>query len=91
MVLRRVMCNDLDQKFRQVTQRSAEGTVDPLGASVGRDFGGQSWQQPSQGLGSVEFESEEILELPDHPFHDLALGGGPTADRPSAKPCGSCS
>src|SRR5215218_5365407 len=76
-VLRRVMCNDLDQKVRQVTQRSPEGTVDPLGAGVGCDFGGQSCQQPSQGLGSVAFEPEEILELPDHPFHDLALAGGP--------------
>src|SRR5215216_5845264 len=75
--LRRVMCNDLDQKVRQVTQRSAEGTVDPLSAGVGRDFGGQSCQQPSQGLGSVAFEPEEILELPDHPFHYLALAGGP--------------
>src|SRR5215212_10368527 len=83
--LRRVMCNDLDQKVRQVTQRSADGTVDPLSAGVGRDFGGQSCQQPSQGLGSVAFEPEEILELPDHPFHYLALAGGPEIGRASCR------
>jgi hypothetical protein len=38
-------------------------------SSVGCDRGGQSCQQPAQGLGSVALEPEQILELSDHPFY----------------------
>jgi hypothetical protein len=45
--LRRLMCNELDQQVRQMTQRSAEGVVDPLCAGVGHNLGSQTRQQPS--------------------------------------------
>jgi len=45
--LRRVMCNELDQQVSQVTQRSAEGIVDRLCASVRCDLRRQARQQPS--------------------------------------------
>ncbi len=73
------MCNELDQQVRQVAQRSAEGAVDPLPAGVRCDLGGQAHQQPAQGLGSVAFEAEKVLELADHPLDDLALAGRPAA------------
>src|SRR5215204_5759889 len=76
-LLRRVMCNELDQQVRQVAQRSVEGVVDPLSAGVCRDLGGQARQQPYQRLGPVALQSEEVLELADDPFYDLALAGGP--------------
>jgi hypothetical protein len=63
--LRRVMCNELDQQVRQVTQRSAERSVDRLCAGVGRDLGGQSPQQPSQRLGAVAPQSEDVVQLAD--------------------------
>ena len=56
---------DLDQQIRQLSQRSVEGVVDPLCAGVGRDLGRQTPQQPSQRLGPVALQGEEILELPD--------------------------
>ncbi len=71
------MRNHLNQQVRQVTQRSAEEVVHPLSAGVRRDLGGQTRKQPSQRLGTVALESEEVLELADDPFYDLALGGGP--------------
>jgi hypothetical protein len=46
-VLRRLMCNELYEQIRQVTQWSAEGVVDPLSAGVCRDLGCQARQQPS--------------------------------------------
>ena len=67
----------LDQQVCQLTQRSVDGVVDPLSAGVGRDLGGQARQQPSQRLGAVALQSEEVLELADDPFYDLALAGGP--------------
>ena len=67
------MCNELDQQVRQVTQRSAERSADRLCAGVGRDLGGQSRQQPSQRLGAVALQSEDVLQLADEPFYDLAL------------------
>src|SRR5215211_1645509 len=76
-VLRRVMCNELDQQVRQVAQRSAEGVVDPLSAGVCRHLGGQARQQPSQRLGPMALQSEEVLELADDPFYDLTLARGP--------------
>src|SRR5215218_7834719 len=75
--LRRVMCNELDQQVRQVAQRSAEGVVDPLSAGVCRHLGGQARQQPSQRLGPMALQSEEVLELADDPFYDLTLARGP--------------
>jgi hypothetical protein len=57
------MCKELDQQVRQMTQRSAEGVVDPLCAGVGHDLGGQTPQQPSQRLGTVALQREEVLEL----------------------------
>ena len=51
--LRRLMCNELYEQVRQVAQRSAEGVVNPLSASVCRDLGRQARQQPSQRLGTV--------------------------------------
>ena len=38
-VLRRVMCNELNQQVRQMAQRSSEGVVDLLCAGVGCDLG----------------------------------------------------
>jgi hypothetical protein len=67
------MCNELYEQIRQMTQRSAEGVVDPLGAGVGHDLGGQTRQQTSQRLGSVLLQREEILELAYDPFYDLAF------------------
>jgi hypothetical protein len=72
-VLRRVMCNELDEQICQMSQRSAEGVVDPLCTGVGRDLGRQASQQPSQRLGPVALQREEVLELADHPLDDLAL------------------
>jgi hypothetical protein len=67
------MRNYLNQQVRQVAQRSAEGVVDPLGARVRRDLGGQTRKQPSQRLGPVALQREEVLQLVDHPLDDLAL------------------
>ena len=78
--LRRVMCNELDQQVCQMTQRSAEGVVDPLGAGVGCDLGRQACKQTSQSFRPVAFQAEEVLELADNPFDDLAL---PAAHRRS--------
>ena len=71
------MCNDLDEQVRQVAQRSAEGVVNSLSAGVCRDLGRQARQQPSQRLGTVALQTEEVLELADDPFYDLALARGP--------------
>src|SRR5215210_8321733 len=71
------MCNELNQQVRQVTQRSVEGVVDPLCAGVCCDLGGQARQQPSQRLGTVALQREEVLELADDSFYDLALARGP--------------
>src|SRR5918992_6311870 len=57
--LRRLMCNDLDQQVRQMTQRSAEGIVDPLCAGVGHDLGCQRRQQPSQRLRTMTLQAKE--------------------------------
>src|SRR5215213_10004295 len=59
------MRNYLNQQVRQVAQRSAEEVVHPLGARVRRDLGGQTRKQPSQRLGTVALQSEEVLELAD--------------------------
>src|SRR5215213_8401618 len=71
------MCNELYKQVRQVTQRSAEGTVDPLSAGVCCDLGRQAPQQSSQRLGAVALQIEEVLELADHPFYDLTLARSP--------------
>src|SRR5215213_4868521 len=76
-VLRRLMCNELYEQVRQATQRSAEGVVDALCAGVGHDLGGQAPQQPSQRLRTMTLQAEEVLELADHPFDDLAFARGP--------------
>src|SRR5215208_6058813 len=78
-VLRRLMCNELDQQVRQVAQRSAQGIVDPLPTGVRRDLGRQAGQQPAQGLGPVALQSEEVLELVDHPLDDLTMARRPAA------------
>src|SRR5829696_5876759 len=76
-VLRRLMCNELDQEIRQVGQRATKRVVDPLSAGVSRDLGRQASQQPLKSLRSVAFQREEVLELADHPFDDLAPARGP--------------
>ena len=63
----------LDQQVCQLTQRSVDRVVDLLSAGVGRDLGGQARQQPSQRLGAVALQSEDVLQLAYDPFHDLAL------------------
>jgi hypothetical protein len=63
--LRRLMCNELYKQVRQVAQRSAEGVVNPLSAGVCRNLGRQARQQPSQRLGAVALQTEEVLELAD--------------------------
>src|SRR5215218_3778196 len=87
-VLRRLMCNELDQQIRQVAQRSAEGVVDPLAAGVRGDLGRQTSQQPAEGLRTVVLQREEILELADHPLDDLALARRPPAIRLRPRPAG---
>jgi hypothetical protein len=59
------MCNELYEQVRQVAQRSAEGVVDPLSAGVCRDLGRQARQQPSQRLGPMALQGEDVLELAD--------------------------
>src|SRR5918992_2196628 len=86
--LRRLMCNELDQQVRQMTQRSAEGIVDPLCAGVGHDLGGQRRQQPSQRLRTMTLQAKEVLELADHPFYDLAFARGPAAIGLRPRPAG---
>src|SRR5215211_4958015 len=71
------MCNELDQEIRQVAQRATKRVVDPLSAGVSRDLGRQASQQPLKSLRSVAFQTEEVLELADHPFDDLAPARGP--------------
>src|SRR5215210_7227962 len=60
-----------------MSQRAAEGVVDSLSTGVGRDLGRQACQQPSQRLGAVALQAEEVLELADHPLDDLALACAP--------------
>src|SRR5215213_644563 len=76
-VLRRLMCNELYEQVRQVAQRSAERVVDPLGTGVCRNLCCQARQQPSQRLGAVALQTEEVLELADDSFYDLALARSP--------------
>src|SRR5918995_3157414 len=87
-LLRRVMCNELDQEICQLTQWSSDGVVDPLNAGVGRDLRRQARQQPSQRFGAVALQSEEVLELADHPFHDLALARSPSPIGLRPRPAG---
>ncbi len=56
-----------------MAQRSAEGVVDPLGAGVRCDLGGQTRKQTSQRLGAVALQREEVLQLADHALDDLPL------------------
>jgi hypothetical protein len=67
------MCNELDQQVRQVTKRPAERSVDSLDAGIRRDLGRQARQQPAQRLRPMALHTEEVLQLADHPFYDLAL------------------
>src|SRR5918995_6560553 len=78
------MHNRSDQKVDQVAQRSPELVVEPLSASVGHHLGRQAGQKTTQRLGPVALQSEEVLELADDPFYDLALARGPAPIRPSA-------
>src|SRR5215213_11156706 len=71
-----------------MSQRSAEGVVDLLSTGVGRDLGGQASQQPTQRLRPVALQTEEVLELADHPFYDLALARGPAPIGPRPRPAG---
>src|SRR5215213_471499 len=87
-VLRRLMCNELYEQVRQATQRSAEGVVDALCAGVGHDLGGQAPQQPSQRLRTMTLQAEEVLELADHPFYDLAFATGPARIGLRPRPAG---
>src|SRR5215210_7988244 len=86
--LRRLMCNELYEQVRQVAQRSAERVVDPLSAGVGRHLGRQARQKPSQRLGAVALQTEEVLELADDPFYDLALARGPSPIGLRPRPAG---
>src|ERR671929_1368588 len=70
---------NLDQQISQVTQGPTEGVVDALSAGVGRDLGGQTCQQPAEGLRSVALQAEKVLELADNPLYDLALSRRPPA------------
>jgi hypothetical protein len=67
------MRKELDQQVRQVTKRPAERSVDSLGAGIRCDLGRQASQQPAQRLRSVALYTEEVPQLADHPFYDLAL------------------
>src|SRR5919112_1433986 len=87
-LLRRLMCNELHEQIRQMSQRSAEGVVDPLSTGIGRDLGRQTSQQPSQRLRPVVLQAEEVLELADYPLDDLALACGPSAIRFRPSPAG---
>jgi hypothetical protein len=60
--LRRLMCNVLLEQVRQVAQRSAQRVVDPLGAGVGRNLGGQACQQLFQRLGAVALQRGEVSD-----------------------------
>src|SRR5215210_3119542 len=82
------MCNELDQQVCQLTQRSSDGIVDPLSAGVRCDLRRQARQQPSQRFGAVSLQSEEVLELTDDPFYDLALAGGPSPIGLRPRPAG---
>ena len=82
------MCNDLDQEICQLTQRSAEGVVDPLSAGVGRDLGRQTRQQPSERFGAVALQAKKSLSWPITPSMICACPR-PIADRPSSTPGGS--
>ena len=75
--LRRLMCNGLDPKVRQVAQWSTKPVVEPLPTGVGRHLGGHSRQQPLKGLGPVAFEAKKVLELADHPLDDLTFARCP--------------
>src|SRR5215211_934080 len=46
-VLRRLMCNEVDQQVRQVTKWPAERSVGSLGAGIRCDLGRQARQQPA--------------------------------------------
>src|SRR5215216_6515789 len=70
---------NLDQQVCQVTQGPTEGVVHPLSAGVGGDLGGQTCQQPAEGLRSVALQAEEVLQLADNPLDDLALSRRPSA------------
>src|SRR5215207_9475918 len=76
-ILRRLMCNELDQEVYQVAHRATKGIVDSLSAGVGRDLGRQASQQPLKSLRPVALQREEVLELVNHSFDDLALARGP--------------
>jgi hypothetical protein len=67
------MCNNLNQQILQVAQWSPELIVQPLPTGVRRDLGGQTRQQPAQGLGSVTLQAEEVLELANQSLDDLVL------------------
>src|SRR5215208_4992204 len=82
------MCNELDQQVRQVTKRSAQRSVDSLGAGIRCDLGRQARQQPAQRLRPMALHAEEVLQLADHPFYDLALAGRPTTIGLRPRPAG---
>jgi len=67
------MCNELDQQICQVAERPTERVVDPLSTGVGRNLGRKARQQAVEGLGTMALQSEEVLQLADHPLDDLAL------------------
>ena len=54
------MCNELYEQVRKVTQRAAEGSVDPLAAGVGRDLGREARQQTLKSLRPVALQGEEV-------------------------------
>src|SRR5215204_276856 len=76
------MRNHLNQQVRQVAQRSAEEVVHPLSAGVRRDLGSQTRKQPSQRLGTVALQSEEVLE--SWPMTPSMIWRLPEAQRRSA-------
>jgi hypothetical protein len=56
-----------------VAQRSTEGVVDPLCTGVCRSFALKVRQRSGEGLGSVVFQREGVIQPADHPSDDLAL------------------
>jgi hypothetical protein len=84
-----MMRNELDEKVGQVTQRPPIiPVVEPLSTSVGRDLGRQAGQKPTQRLGPVALQGEDVLELVYDPFDDLPLSRSPATIRFRPRPLG---
>jgi hypothetical protein len=65
------MHNRSGQKVGQVAQRSPQLVVEPLPASVGHHLGRHADQKPTQRLGPMELQGEDVFELIHTPSIDL--------------------